>query len=117
METKLQIVMNLAEFLLYAGVLVFLLVMGKKGAFWTAKLSVKVTGVFAGVKALASLSVAFLYLAMENDLFHLAQGQYVQLISWPASIIGGITGIYLFATMLLIFIYLGKVSPAGKKAP
>lgn len=115
METKLQIAMNLAEFLLYAGVLVFLLVMRKKGAFWTAKLSVKVTGVFAGVKALGALCVGFMYLAMEQDLFHLPQGQYVQLISWPASIISGITGIYLFATMLLTFIYLGKVKPAGKE--
>lgn len=115
METKLQIVLNMAEFLVYAGVLVFLLVMRKKGAFWTAKLSVKVTGIFAGVKALGSLCVAFLYLAMEQDLFQLPQEQYLEILSWPAGIVDGITGIYLFAIMLLTFIYLGKVKSAGKK--
>ena len=115
MENKLQMMIALAEFLLYTGVFTVLLIMRKKGAFWTGKLSVKVTGIFAGVKALGALCVGFMYLAMEQDLFHLPQGQYVQLISWPASIISGITGIYLFATMLLTFIYLGKVKPAGKE--
>jgi len=115
MENKLQLIINLAEFLLYTGVFAVFLIMRKKGAFWTAKLSVKITGIFAAVKALGALCVGFLYLAMEQDLFQLSQGEYVRLLSLPASIIGGITGIYLFATMLLTFIYLGKVNPAGKK--
>lgn len=115
MENKLQLLISVTGFLLYTGVLVFLIVMGKKGAFWTAKLSVKVTGVFAGLKALGELCVAFLYLAMEQDLFHLPQEQYSQILSWPVSIVDGITGIYLFAIMLLTFMYLGKVQPAGKK--
>ena len=115
MDNKLQLLMSVTEFLVYTGVLVFLIVMGKRGASWTAKLSVKVTGVFAALKALGELCVAFFYLAVEQDLFQLPQGQYAQILSWSASIVDGITGIYLFAIMLLSFMYLGKVQPAGKK--
>lgn len=115
MDNKLQILMCFAEFLLYGGLLALLIVKGKKGAPWAKKLSVRVTGVFAGVKALGELCVALLYLATEQDLFHLPREQYLEILSWPAGIVDGVTGIYLFAILLLCFIYLGKVQPVGKK--
>lgn len=116
MESKLLIIMGFAEFLIYGAVLAFLTVKWKKSTPWAKKLSVKVAGGFAGVRALGQLCLALLYLAMELGLFGLAEEKYASILSVPAGIVDGVTGVYLFAALLLCFMYLGKVQPARKKA-
>lgn len=116
MESKLQIIMGFVEFLIYGGLLAFLIVKWKKRTPWAKKLSVKVAGGFAGVRALGQLCLALGYLATELGLFGLTEERYASIRSVPAGIMDGVIGVYVFAALLLCFMYLGKVQPAGKKA-
>lgn len=110
---KVNLIVNLAEFLLYGGLVAYLAVMRKKGAPWLRKLSVIATEVFAVLKALGALCISVLYLAGEQGLFGMSGGKAGEILLIASEILVAITGIYLFAMLLLGFIFLGKVS--GKK--
>ena len=109
-----SILMGAVQFLVYAGFLVFFLLKSKQGAPWTKKLSVRVTGVFAGLKALGGLATAALSFAWKVDLLGRSEEAYGTLLYYPEALAGAVTTVYLVAMLLLAFIYLGKV-PGGKK--
>ena len=110
-----SILMGAVQFLVYAGLLTFYLLKCKGGAGWTSKLSVRVTAVFAGLKALGAFAAAFLNIAWKTDLLRQTEETYRTLATFPDTVIGAVTGVYLFAMLLLAFIYLGKVPGRKKK--
>ena len=101
---KPDILMHLGNFVLYGALLVFLAVKGKQGAAWMKKLSVRVTAVFAAVKALTSL---FLVIAT-------AAGCAEAVLSGVGSVLEWAGMIYIGAMLFLCLLYLGK-SARGKK--
>lgn len=109
-----SILMSAVQFLVYAGILVFFLLKSKGGAAWTKKLSLRVTAVFAGIKALGSLAACVLCVIWKTDLLGRTEEAYQTLAAFPETLVGAVTSVYLVAMILLAFIYLGKV-PAGKK--
>lgn len=108
------ILLGAVQFLVYAGFLVFFLLKCKAGAPWTKKLSVRVTGVFAGLRALGGLATAALSVAWKADLPGRTEEAYETLLYYPETLVGAVTTVYLAAMLLLALIYLGKV-PSGKK--
>lgn len=109
-----SILIGAVQFLVYAGILVLFLLKNKAGADWTKKLSVRVTAVFAGLKALGGLASCALCFAWKLDLLGQTEEAYQSLAAFPETLVGAVTGVYLVAMILLAFIYLGKV-PGRKK--
>lgn len=108
-EISGNILFEAARFLVYGGLLAFLTVKTRQGAEWTKKLAVRVTTVFAVLKALGGLVSGFLYLAWQQDLFHKAEEAYRELTAIPETVIQAITSVYFFAMILLGFMYLGNL--------